>query len=153
MNLIKYSAILPNGLETTAAINADLVAQILPFLNDEGELTHIQLLMNLPTDIGWEPYPVKGKFDKYNKVILDKRGNQEVTFQNKQIQKHVFIVIRRKEDMENVLSMFDYNVSSYKFPTTPEPSAEEVTDAILNGISDEVNTEGTEGSTESNTEV
>ena len=134
MNFIKYTAILPNGLETTATLNKELVAQFLPFLNEAGELTHIQLLMNLPTDVSFETFPVKGKFDKNNKVIMDKRGNAEVTFQNKQVQKHVFIIIRKKEDMENALAAFDYNVSSYTFPEVVEPTVDEMIDATVEAV-------------------
>jgi hypothetical protein len=100
----------------------------MPRLNEAGELRDLQLLINLTPELSWESIPVAAKFNKHGQPLQDKFGNYDVKFTKKQVQKHLFIIVREKDDIRNFLLFFGYDPNEYTFEVLPEFPADMVVD-------------------------
>lgn len=99
MNTFKYGFTQANGQTTIRVINLNNVVDCLFQKDEQGFLQSIQCLTNAPTTKEWEALPNRIKYDKHGKIVLDRKGQQEIQFSHKEVHKHIICSIVEREDI------------------------------------------------------
>ena len=123
MNFINYSFVQQNnGQKTFCALNLENVAQVTPVINDQGYLEFLQILTDLPTTQDYKTYPINGKVDQTGRIQVNKKGEAQINFTNKLVQKHFFIPINDEADIKRILPMFGIDPNQFQYLSEmPEP--------------------------------
>lgn len=138
---IQYKHFTKDGTQRVAALNTDLIANLIFHEQDTdpNKITALQILMNVPTTQTWREVPNKARIDREGRIAVNKNGVQEIDFVRKQEQQHIIINILDKEDIVKIAEALNIDLTGKEFSSLldevqgvaiPEEFSAEVSEAL-----------------------